>query len=281
MRSYLGDADVEALFETYDGRAPCGGRPHHLLVREGTGDDRGRRRCAERVLPATQGIRGGGIAGARSGLRERRDLHGSLRRPVDPRRRGGARSFIAFDDGSERERTLDGLSVPGDQRAPAADVDLTWARRLGEIRHCVRMPVRSVRSTSSRDLAQQPPRPRNPYGRRNADVVRPWLNGDRSCYAHATCGPSISEDLSRSSTIRGSTTEGWPGLSGARHAASPPSSAQASAPPMTGSRHVRIRRGSCAQRTRSTARDRRARLLQRSGPGGATAGPHASRRVPG
>ncbi|MGO9208294.1 MAG: class I SAM-dependent DNA methyltransferase, partial [Candidatus Limnocylindrales bacterium] len=178
MRSYLGDAYVESLFEIYDGRV----RAEADLVtywfekaREMIAAGRVRRAG----LLATQGIRGGASRRVLDRICESGSIF--MARSDDPWVLDGAVvhvSFIAFDDGSEQERTLDGKPVAAINANLTADVDLTRARRLRENLGIAFMGDTKggpfdVSGATARDWLRSP----NPDGRDNRDVVRPWVNG--------------------------------------------------------------------------------------------------------
>ncbi len=87
-------------------------------------------------------------------------------------------SMVAFDDGADTTRTLDGKPVPTINANLTAAADTTAARTLP------RMANLSFRGTQksgdfnitedhSRELLAVP----NPHGKPNSDVLKPWLNG--------------------------------------------------------------------------------------------------------
>ena len=178
MRAYLGDAYVEALFAVYTGRV----RAEADLVTYWFEKARamiaaGRVRRAG--LLATQGIRGG----ASRRVLDRVCKSGAIfmARSDDPWILDGAAvhvSFVVFDDGSERERTLDGRPVAAINANLTADVDLTQARRLPENLGIAFMGDTKggpfdVAGALAREWLRRP----NPDGRDNREVVRPWVNG--------------------------------------------------------------------------------------------------------
>jgi hypothetical protein len=87
-------------------------------------------------------------------------------------------SFVGQDDGTETERLLDGQPAADINANLTVGVDLTKARRLPEnaamayIADVKGGPFDIDPATASRLLVQP-----NPDGRSNADVVRPWVNG--------------------------------------------------------------------------------------------------------
>jgi type II restriction/modification system DNA methylase subunit YeeA len=88
-------------------------------------------------------------------------------------------SMVAFDEGSETDRTLDGVPVPFINPNLTSQDDLTKARRLNENRGLVYMgDTKGGAFDIQPDVAQQMlSAPLNPNGRPNSDVLRPWANG--------------------------------------------------------------------------------------------------------
>ena len=87
-------------------------------------------------------------------------------------------SIICFDDGTETERSLDGSSVSSINSDLTAGTDLTRAQRLAANRGLAFQGVSKVGDfdiSESVALAMMPQR--NPHGRPNADVIRPWIAG--------------------------------------------------------------------------------------------------------
>ena len=130
-------------------------------------------------LLATQGIRGG----ANRRVLQRIEGSGAVFMALsdEPWILDGAAvhvSFICFDDGAERERTLDGLPVAFINANLTVGVDLTRARRLQE-----NLGIAFMGDTKGGpfeipdDIAQRLLGAPNPDGRSNADVVKPWVNG--------------------------------------------------------------------------------------------------------
>jgi len=87
-------------------------------------------------------------------------------------------SIVGFDDGSDTERTLDGVSVSDINADLSIGADLTQAQRLDEnagisFQGDVRIgPFEISRSVAERMLIAA-----NPHGRPNSDVVKRWMNG--------------------------------------------------------------------------------------------------------
>jgi len=130
-------------------------------------------------LLATQGIRGGLGRRVLERIKESGDIFFAY--ADQPWILSGANvhiSFIGQDDGSERDRTLDGAPVSTINADLTSGLDLTRARRLRENRGVgfiadvkagpFDIPVR---------LANQMLGSPNPDGRSNRDVLRPWVNG--------------------------------------------------------------------------------------------------------
>ena len=130
-------------------------------------------------LLATQGIRGGASRKVLQRIKETGDIF--MAWSDHPWVLEGAAvhiSIIGFDDGSEMERELDGRSVEIINANLTAGADLTAAKRLGE-----NVGVAFMGNTKggpfdipdylAREMLQQP----NPHGKSNADVIRPWVNG--------------------------------------------------------------------------------------------------------
>ena len=178
LRTNLGDEYVDALFEIYDGRVPKEAdfvtywhEKARAMVAEG--------RTKRVGLLATQGIRGGANRKVIERIKESGDLF--LAWSDEPWILDGAAvhiSFLAYDDGSETNRELDGRPVAEINANLTAGLDLTVARRLRENLGIAFMgdtkggPFDIPAQRAAKMLAAM-----NPDGRSNADVVRPWMNG--------------------------------------------------------------------------------------------------------
>ncbi|MCC7019610.1 MAG: class I SAM-dependent DNA methyltransferase [Ardenticatenales bacterium] len=180
MRAGLGDEYVERLFSIYDGKVA---RESDFVVYW--------------FHRAQQMLAGGRLK--RAGLLSTNSIRGGANRRVveDIKRTGdiflawgdrpwildGAAvrvSMVGFDDGSERERTLDGVSVSEiHSDLTSGSVDLTKAARLWENSGLAYMGDTKGGAfdvddeTATAMLAAKG----NPNGRPNSDVVRPWVNG--------------------------------------------------------------------------------------------------------
>lgn len=178
LRRNLSDAYVEALFAVYDGRVP---READLSAyfHEKARAQIERARTRRAGLLATQGVRGG--ANRRTLERVRSSGGIFFARSDEPWVLSGAAvhiSFIGQDDGSERERELDGRAVPSINANLTSGLDLSRAQRLKE-----NLGISFMGDTKGgpfdidADLAAWMITQPNPDGRSNANVVRPWVNG--------------------------------------------------------------------------------------------------------
>jgi type II restriction/modification system DNA methylase subunit YeeA len=179
LRRELGDAYVGALFENFAGRV----RPEADLccywfekarqqIEEGHGQRAG--------LLATQGIRGGAN---RDVLKRIKESGGIFFAESDRDWiLGGANvhvSMVAFDNGAETRRTLDGKTVPEIHANLAASAaDITTARRLARNLEIAFMgDTKGGSFDIGEERALEMLREPNPHGRPNSDVILPWVNG--------------------------------------------------------------------------------------------------------
>ncbi len=178
LRKNLGDDYVDALFRVYDGRVPREAdlvcywhEKARAMIEAG--------RVLRAGLLATQGIRGG----ANRRVLERMKASGDIFLAWDdePWVLDGAAvhvSLVGFDDGSERDRRIDGKPVAQINANLTAGVDLTRARRLAENLGIAFMGDTKGGAFDITDsLAQEMLHLPNPDGRHNRDVVVPWVNG--------------------------------------------------------------------------------------------------------
>ena len=87
-------------------------------------------------------------------------------------------SIVGFDDGSDTERTLDGVSVSEINADLTIGVDLTQAQRLAENAGISFMgDIKVGPFEISRGVAERMLIAANPHGRPNSDVVKRWMNG--------------------------------------------------------------------------------------------------------
>jgi hypothetical protein len=178
LRGNLGDDYVESLFKVYRGRvagmADLVAYWHEkarAMVQAGKVDRVG--------LLATQGIRGGGSRETLRRIKESGDIF--LAWSDEPWVVEGAAvhvSFIVFDNGSEKEKQLNGKPVVSINANLSAGVDLAQAVRLQEnagIGFVADVKGGAFDIPEDRALAMLSSP--NPDGRDNRDVVRPWANG--------------------------------------------------------------------------------------------------------
>ena len=178
LRDSLGDEYVEGLFTLWGERVPpqadycC-----YWFEKARAQIEAGKTRRAG--LLATQGIRGG----ANRVVLERIKQSGDIYFAISSREwmLEGANvhvSMVGFDNGEQRERTLDGAHVPAINADLTTTIDLTKAKRLKAARGTSFMAdtkggAFDIRPELAAEWLQQP----NPHGRPNSDVLRPWANG--------------------------------------------------------------------------------------------------------
>ncbi|HEX8898704.1 MAG TPA: DNA methyltransferase, partial [Chthoniobacterales bacterium] len=87
-------------------------------------------------------------------------------------------SMIGFDDGTQKERTLDGQSVSAINSNLTANVNVTAAKKL---RRNLNLSFRGTQKSGDFDIREELAHKwlvaPNPHGRPNSDLLRPWLNG--------------------------------------------------------------------------------------------------------
>ena len=179
LKTELGEEYVEAMFGVWEGRVQ---RTADLCC---YWHEKARRmvhagRVKRAGLLATQAIRGGASRETLARIKESGDIffaESNRKWVLD-----GASvriAMVGFDDGTETHYLLDGNSVEG------INVNLTSGLPLAEAQRLVENAGVSFMGTTKvgpfeidETLAQQVLRVPNPDGRDNADVVRPWVNGD-------------------------------------------------------------------------------------------------------
>ncbi len=132
MRRGLGDEYVDALFKVYDGRVLREAdfvtywfEKARAIIQAG--------RVKRAGLLGTQGIRGGASRRVLERIKRSGDIF--MPKSDEPWILDGAAvriSFVAFDDGSETDKRLNGESVGAINANLTAGVDLTTARQLPE-----------------------------------------------------------------------------------------------------------------------------------------------------
>lgn len=178
MRRDLGDEYVETLRDVYSERIPGGAdlvcywhEKARAMIEEGS---------VRRVgLLATQGIRGGANRTVLKRIKDTGDIF--MAWSDEPWVVEGAAvhvSFIAYDDGTEQTRTLNGEAVAVINANLTSGPDITVTQRLRKNANIAFQgpvkvgPFDVPRSVAAAMLAAQ-----NPDGRSNSGVVRPWVNG--------------------------------------------------------------------------------------------------------
>ena len=178
LRTGLNDEYVDAMFEQYDGKVPAEADlvcywfdKAQRAITAGTVNRAG--------LLATQGIRGGANRRVLQRIKESGDIF--MAWSDHPWVLEGAAvhtSIVAFDDGSESERELDGQSVPAINANLTVGVDLTAAKRLK-----ANLGIAFMGDTKGGpfdipdELARKMFSSPNPHGRSSEEVVRSWVNG--------------------------------------------------------------------------------------------------------
>ena len=178
LRQELGDAYMDPLFAVWDGRVPreadlcCYWFEKARAHIEKSG-------CKRAGLLATQGIRGGANREVLKRIKEAGDIFWAVSDRdwiLD-----GANvhiSMAAFDDGAEETRTLDGRAVATINSNLTSAADVTQARVLDANKGIAFMGDTKVGPFEIPEaLAREWLALRNPNGKSNADVLRPWANG--------------------------------------------------------------------------------------------------------
>ncbi len=175
IRSELGDAYTESLFQLYGDRLPNFSDLVCYWFEKARATIGGGK--AQRAgLLATQGIRGGANRKVLDRIKESGDIFWA--RSDRNWILDGATvhvSMVGFDSGEETSRELDGRPVDKVNSDLTATVDVTKARRLAENRSiCFMGPSAKAPFDIDSGIAQEMlSQPINPNGRPNSDVVRP------------------------------------------------------------------------------------------------------------
>ncbi len=180
LRSELGDTYVEALFTLYAGRVP------HEADLVTYWFERARAQLeqtqAQRVgLLATQAIRGGANRKVLERIKGSGDIF--LAWSDRPWVLDGAAvriSMVGFDTGNEMVRELDGVRVQRINADLTSETDLTQTKRLAENSQLAFMGDTKGGAfdlTPEQAAQMLNAEARNPHGRPNSEVVRPWVNG--------------------------------------------------------------------------------------------------------
>ena len=179
LRRELGDGWVSGLFQIYGARVePQADLCCYWFEKARTLIAAGQ--CRRAGLLATQGIRGGA---SRETLKRIKDS-GEIFFAESDRKwtLKGANvhvSMVAFDDGSETHRVLDGRAVAAiHANLSAASADITAAKRLSANRELAFMGdtkggAFDISEAQALAMLNEP----NPHGWPNSDVLLPWVNG--------------------------------------------------------------------------------------------------------
>ena len=179
LRRELGNEYVDAMYELWEGRV------QHSADLCCYWHEKARRMVhagrARRVgLLATQAIRGPASRGTLERIKQSGDFFfAESNRPWILDGAAVRVSMVGFDDGTETERILDGQRVEGINVNLTGGLPLTEAAMLAEnagvsFQGGIKVGPFEIEEPLARRLLASP----NPDGRDNADVVRPWMNGD-------------------------------------------------------------------------------------------------------
>ena len=178
LRAELGDEYVDSLFRVYRSRVPAEADlvcywfdKARVMLEQG--------RTKRVGLLATQGIRGGANRRILQRIKQSGDIF--LAWSDHPWILNGAAvhiSIVGFDNGSETNRELDGETVQSINANLTSGVDLTAAVKLPQNLGVAFMGDTKGGAFDIPDsLAQEMLATPNADGRRNSDVVKPWVNG--------------------------------------------------------------------------------------------------------
>lgn len=179
LRAELDDNYINMLFNVYNGRVA---RESDLVcyffekaraqIEKNDADRAG--------LLATNSIRGGANREALKRIKQTGDIY--MAWSDEPWILNGAAvriSIVGFDDGTEANMTLNGLTVSNINSDLTATIDITSASRLKENLGISFMGITpagpfDIDGTLAREMLSLPV---NPNGHVNADVIRPYFNG--------------------------------------------------------------------------------------------------------
>ncbi len=178
FRQQLGDEYVEAVYELYDGRIPnssdlcC-----YWLEKARSQIEAGR--CSRAGLLATQAIRFQSNRPVLERIKQTGDMFTAY--SDEDWILDGANvhiSIVCFDNGSEKERMLDGTAVSQIHSDLTTGTDLTLAVRLEENENISFMGDIKVGAFEiAQDVADWMLSQPNPHGKSNSDVIKRWMNG--------------------------------------------------------------------------------------------------------
>ena len=178
LRGYLGDAYLDLLFHTWNGRLA---RESDLCCYwlEKARTQILNRECQRAGLLATQGIRGGVNRETLARIKESGDIF--FAESDRPWILDGASvhvSMIGFDDCTEPNRILDGKPVRKINPNLTSATDVTIAQQLACMKaQAFQGPVKVGAFDVPPELACEFLKSVNPHSRPNSDVLSPWVNG--------------------------------------------------------------------------------------------------------
>src|SRR6266496_2746863 len=179
IRRELGDAYVDALFENFRERV----RPEADLCCywfEKACEQLVNKKCKRVGLLATQGIRGGANRDTLKRIKEAGDIFfAECDRAWILAGANVHVSMVGFDDGTEKNRLLNGRAAPAiHSNLSATSTDTTTARALRANSDLAYMgDTKGGAFDISEDVAISMLCEPNPHGRPNSDVLVPWVNG--------------------------------------------------------------------------------------------------------
>ncbi len=178
MRAELGHEYVEQLRRLYEGRVP-GGADLVTYWFERAREQISVGKARRAGLLATNSIRGGANRKVLASIKESGDIFfAESDRPWILEGAAVRVSMVGFDDGSEKDKILDGTPVATINADLTGDLDLTEARRLVEnngiaFYGTVKAGPFDLDATVAEAMLASGG---NPNGRPNSDVVKPWAN---------------------------------------------------------------------------------------------------------
>ena len=179
MRGELAGDYVDDLWYTFRGRVP-GGADLVCYFFEKARAEIAARRTDRAGLLGTNSIRGGANRRVLERIKQSGDIFMAWK--DEPWILDGAAvriAIVGFDGGSTVERVLDGKPVATINADLTGETDVTTAKQL---RENLGLSFIGDQKSGPFDVSDELARswlllPPNPNGRRNSDVVRPWVNG--------------------------------------------------------------------------------------------------------
>ena len=178
LRRELGDNYVDQMFRVWEGRVP---READLCCYwfERARSEISRGRCRRAGLLATQAIRGGANRTVLTSIKRTGDIF--FAESDRPWVLDGANvhvSIVAFDDGTDDTKCLDGKELKSISASLSGSTDVTRARRLpGNSGLSFMGDTKGGAFELPEQVAQEMLESPNPNGRPSSDVVTPWVNG--------------------------------------------------------------------------------------------------------